>query len=103
MAVENPMPNADANDKVISELLEHHKRQLDLCDRLEKLADSLPDNINRQECLSISWQIYPIVREAHRFEEEILFPIVSTNIEEETTISQSLERRLRRSGVVINE
>ncbi|MEM8650737.1 MAG: hemerythrin domain-containing protein [Pseudomonadota bacterium] len=79
-------------DSVIGEINHHHQKQLDLCQRLERVADSLPDNIDRQECLSISWQIYPIVKEAHRFEEETLFPLLTMEKDDNSTLSNSLER-----------
>lgn len=77
---------------IVTELLDHHKKQLDLCARLETLADSLPNNIDSQECLSLSWQIYPIVREAHRFEEETFFPILFLSKQDKSSVSESLER-----------
>lgn len=79
-------------DMVIGEINHHHQKQLELCMRLERIADSLPDNIDRQECLSISWQIYPIVKEAHRFEEETLFPLLSMAKSKNSMLSNSLER-----------
>ena len=69
-AVEMTEPRRTLEDEV----LEHHRLQLELCDRLERLADSLPDQYDPQECLSISWQIYSTVKSAHKFEEEMLFP-----------------------------
>lgn len=80
------------NITVVRDLLHHHRVQLDLCDRLERMADNLPSNFDRQECLSISWQICPIVREAHRFEEETLFPLLMQQVEDQGTIKKSLER-----------
>ena len=77
---------------VSKNLFSHHKRQLELCERLEQLADSLPANINSQECLSLSWQIYPVVREAHRFEEETLFPLLLEFDSKDIKLADSLER-----------
>ena len=61
-----------------SRLFTHHRAQLDLCRRLESVADDLPNNFNPQECLSISWQLFSTVKAAHKFEEEELFPMLDT-------------------------
>lgn len=70
----------------------HHKSQLELCKRLERLADRLPDQFDKQECLSLSWQLYPTVKAAHRFEEEYLFPLLLGEEETQSGIERSLER-----------
>ena len=88
----DPTQTDHEKDEVAKQLLDHHKVQLDLCSRLESIADSLPDNVDRQECLSISWQIYPTIREAHRFEEETLFPLLSLDRKKLKSLLQSLER-----------
>ncbi len=80
------------DDAILGELLEHHQRQLKLCERLEGLADSLPHEVDKQECLSISWQIYPVVKAAHEFEEKTLFPLLAKQEEDQIEIAQSLER-----------
>lgn len=77
---------------ILEQLSVHHKNQLDLCNRLEGLADRLPNNVDRQECLSMSWQIFPVVREAHKFEEETLFPALYAKCQTEKSLQQSLER-----------
>lgn len=73
-------------------VLSHHKLQLDLCERLEKIADDLPDNYDRQECLTIAWQLYPAVKSAHKFEEQELFPVLVPSTASEEEISKSIER-----------
>ena len=76
----------------IETILGHHKSQLELCDRLEKLADSLPNNYDPQECLSISWALYPTIRAAHKFEEEKLFPILIPAKKNGAKITSNIER-----------
>ncbi|MEO0329643.1 MAG: hemerythrin domain-containing protein [Pseudomonadota bacterium] len=78
--------------EVVQGLFKHHAKQLSLCQRLERIADSLPNNVDKQECLSVSWQIYPAVCEAHHFEENALFPLLSTEEEKMPNVSKSLER-----------
>lgn len=77
---------------LVVELYRHHRKQLEICDRLEKLADSLPGDIDRQECLSISWQIFPTIKAAHEFEEKELFPALTKKCVDPETLSKSLER-----------
>ena len=76
----------------LRELGQHQQKQLELCDRLEKLADDLPDNFDRQECLSISWQIFPIIRAAHQFEELQLFPVLTEMGTGREEMKRSIER-----------
>lgn len=86
--------NMEFNPGVVdtAEVLAHHSSQLKLCDRLERLADSLPDSYDAQECLSISWALYPTIRAAHQFEEEKLFPILMPPKENASEIAKSIER-----------
>ena len=53
---------------------EHIRAQLLLCNRLEQIADALPNNLDHQECLSVARNVYATIKSAHRFEEEKLFP-----------------------------
>lgn len=60
-----------------SEELEHHMQaQLALCDELEGIADSLPNEISTYHCLLAAQRIYPIIKSAHIFEETKLFPVI---------------------------
>jgi len=77
---------------VIRQVGVHHQLLLDLCRQLEELADRLPDQFDIQECLAIAWKLYPVVREAHRFEEETLFPILASRLDTEQSINENLER-----------
>lgn len=73
-------------------LLEHHELLLKLCSSLEKIADSLPNIPNVQECLVICRDIFPIVKNAHNFEEKILFPILHKADEGKEALDKNLER-----------
>lgn len=61
----------------IGALRKAHKDQLLLCDRLEEIADSLPDAINRQKCMYAARALGPMIRGLHRFEEEVVFPMIA--------------------------
>lgn len=52
-----------------------HAEKADLCDQLEAIADSLPNHVDRLACLRIAGRLVPLLRQAHRFEEELLFPV----------------------------
>lgn len=52
----------------------YFKSQLGLCALLEDIADSLPHNVSRSNCLLAAQNIQPIVQAAHTFEEQYLFP-----------------------------
>jgi hemerythrin-like domain-containing protein len=78
--------------KVRSDLLGHHKKQLKLCERLEAIADSLPDKVDTQECLSVARGLFAIVWQAHRFEEDVLFAVLEGSDIESDTLPESLKR-----------
>jgi iron-sulfur cluster repair protein YtfE (RIC family) len=51
-----------------------HAEKLALCDLLEAIADSLPQALNREQCLAASGRLEPLLRQAHAYEEGVLFP-----------------------------
>ena len=76
---------------------EYHKqlaRQTELCNRLEAVADSLPDSCNVQECLYLAQSFTPIVKQAHRFEEDQVFALLRAQ-EPPTDLASTLERLAR--------
>jgi hemerythrin-like domain-containing protein len=84
-----------ASDNEISidaKLIEHHAILLHLCNRLETIADTLPNIPNVQECLVLCRDIFPIVKKAHDFEEKVLFPIIQDAKTDNVTIDLNLER-----------
>lgn len=66
------LPHAD----LAREFRSHLAKQESLCDRLERLADSLPDSLNVQESLYVAQSLFPTVMLAHRFEEDKVFPLL---------------------------
>lgn len=52
-----------------------HEEKLTLCDCLEEIADSLPNKIDRRVCLNAANALVPLLRNIHRYEEEIVFPV----------------------------
>jgi hemerythrin-like domain-containing protein len=60
-----------------NELQHAFDRQMSLCDLLENIADSLPERLDRQQCLHVARLIAPLIRQAHMAEEQLLFPEVA--------------------------
>ena len=51
-----------------------HGEKLRVCGALEEIADALPDRIDRLMCVSVASTLLPMLRNIHRFEEELIFP-----------------------------
>lgn len=51
-----------------------HAEKLGLCDLLEEVADSLPQDLDRARCAEIAAMLEPMMRAVHAYEEEVLFP-----------------------------
>ncbi|MDG4881135.1 hemerythrin domain-containing protein [Mesorhizobium sp. WSM4884] len=51
-----------------------HVQMLALCHMLEGIADDLPSRVDRLQCLAVAADLLPLVRECHRFEEDVVFP-----------------------------
>lgn len=73
------MPAASC-DKVLADYAAVSADQHALCDALEAVADSLPDQVDRQACLQLARAILPVLQRSHSFEEECLFPLLRTHL-----------------------
>ncbi|MFE0013225.1 hemerythrin domain-containing protein [Mesorhizobium sp. NPDC059054] len=51
-----------------------HDNKLALCAALEAVADALPDGVCRAECLRIASLLVPLLRQAHAYEDDVIFP-----------------------------
>ena len=76
----------------IAALRKAHKDHLLLCDRLEEIADSLPDAINRQKCMYAARALGPMIRGVHRFEEDVVFPLIAERLKSDDKIEPTLNR-----------
>jgi len=70
----------------------HCLKQLELCNSLEDIADSLPDDVDPQDCLHTARALYPAVKSAHEFEENVLFPVLDEIKKSDAALESSLER-----------
>lgn len=73
-------------------LTTYHQKLLGMCDCLERLADELPAISNKQECLLICRDIFPMIKSAHEFEENTLFPLLNKHEKRNDTLEKNLER-----------
>ena len=73
-------------------LLKAHLDQLALCDRLEEIADSLPDQINRQKCIYAALALGPMIRGLHKFEEDVVFPLIAAQNAGDELTAKTLTR-----------
>lgn len=51
-----------------------HDNKLALCAALEAVADALPESVCRAECLRIASLLVPLLRQAHAYEDDVIFP-----------------------------
>ncbi|HXV29475.1 MAG TPA: hemerythrin domain-containing protein [Sinorhizobium sp.] len=69
-----------------------HKDQLALCDSLEAIADSLPDEVDRKICAYAAKMLGPMLRELHANEERIVFTWVAEHFANDPSVQAVLER-----------
>ncbi len=69
-----------------------HGEMLKLCTALEEIADSLPNEVNRQKCIYAAKSLGPTIKEIHVFEEGQLFPWIGDNIKDQPNLPATLDR-----------
>ncbi len=69
-----------------------HQQQLALCGELEAIADSLPANIDRQQCLLAAARLEPLIRNVHHYEENTLFPWLRRRNAADDDLARTLHR-----------
>ncbi len=62
------------------------------CKRLEMAADLLPDGIEAQDCLLLAQSVVPLIKRAHEFEEQVIFPALLAATEAPTGLPQTIDR-----------
>jgi hypothetical protein len=76
-----------------------HASKLELCLAAEAIADVLPANIDRLGCLQMAGELLPLLRESHRYEEEIVFPAFENASAGDGTARSATIRRLKAEHV----
>ena len=84
--------STSSREPVIQKIRYLHTQQLALCDKLESIADRLPDSIDPQDMLLVAQQIFPLVNKAHKFEEETVFRLLQKNLLHAPDIEPTIER-----------
>jgi hypothetical protein len=69
-----------------------YARKRSLCDQLEAIADSLPYRVDRLECVRVANVLLPLLRESHRYEEQVLFPAFERGMLAPATSGETVRR-----------
>lgn len=62
------------SQSVVTAMRRIHDKKVAICDELENIADCLPSNVDELLCLSVAAKLLPILRQAHEYEEGVIFP-----------------------------
>jgi len=69
-----------------------HLAELALCDRLEEIADSLPNGLDRRKCILAARALGPTMAKIHRFEEQRIFPHFIGRLAHSAESGKTIER-----------
>ena len=67
-------------------------QQSALCEKLENIADALPDSVDVQDCLQLAQALVPLVKRVHDFEENKVFPWLVLVRQADASLRSTLER-----------
>lgn len=84
--------NNIATTRIITSYNKARNEQLALCEQLENIADSLPNQVDDRTCINTAKMIIPLINRAHKMEQEILFPLLEDNQKCLANLSATLER-----------
>lgn len=88
-----PLQRQNGESKLICvKFLACHDQQMALCNKLEEIADQLPELADTQMCLRIAKSIQPMICEAHELEEKTLFPLLLTMDGASDGLKSTIER-----------
>lgn len=79
-------------DRLLAFLGTSHRDQRVLCDQLEAIADSLPEQVDRALCLYAARALGPLIAHAQALEEEVLFPALESRWRGLPGMARTLER-----------
>jgi hemerythrin-like domain-containing protein len=84
--------SSDIRDNPLEMISRDHQEHLRLCDKLEEIADSLPNSIDRHVCTCVALALQIRVGVHHAVEEEALFPLLRARIGNDIEFSRTLLR-----------
>jgi hemerythrin-like domain-containing protein len=70
----SPIADPEAGPGMEQQLQQYLAQQAKLCEKLEEVADRLPDDADKQDCLQLAQALVPLVKRAHDYEEKTVFP-----------------------------
>ena len=70
----------------------HLEAQEAICAELEAIADSLPVSVNHQMCIQVTRSLPLLIEQAHRFEEDRLFPRLLKVSDPHLDLAQTIKR-----------
>ena len=77
----------------LAQIFVHHLRaQEAICAELEAIADSLPTSVNHQMCNQVTQSLLPLIKQAHQFEENQLFPELLKGSGPHLDLAQTIQR-----------
>ncbi|MCB9992905.1 MAG: hemerythrin domain-containing protein [Hyphomicrobiaceae bacterium] len=81
-----------ATAKTLSDFEKASIEQSVLCDDLERIADALPDDVDRGLALRVAEKISIVLDRAHDLEENEVFPILEARAHESALVQTALNR-----------
>lgn len=63
-----------------------------LCNDLEEIADGLPGSVNAENSLLIAANIVPIIKSAHKFEEDHVYSVLADAVRNGTSMREDIVR-----------
>ena len=85
-------PNEITAENALSLFYKSHDAHLKLCDVLEGIADSLPDEIRPDECAYVVRVLEPAVPLHHSLEETVFFPCLLERSHHDPALVEIVER-----------
>ena len=86
-------PSSDGSpDNPLEMISLEHREHLELCDRLEEIADSLPNSVDVQACTCAALALRHRVGVHHAVEEEALFPLLTARAGDDAGFMRTLQR-----------
>ncbi len=84
--------SSDSPGNPLEMISREHSEHLGLCDKLEEIADSLPNNVDRNTCACAALALRYRVGVHHAVEENALFPLLITRVGNDMAFLRTLLR-----------
>ena len=91
-ATPTSLAGPDGEPPVLVQFSSYLQACMDLCDELEQIADHLPEQAKLPQCQKVAQRIYPIVKQAHDFEERSLHPLLLQENKDSEKATKTIRR-----------